>query len=178
MNKLYPGPGFLIGLLFIVTSILVVAGMTWYAIIEKFWIAGLMAAMMIWFSYSTTEEFLKWFTMPAQRNVRVTSSDIQTGRDAKLVTELSEIQIGLLKTKKRVNFLPAGYDMTAVTKLAFKDGSTLRFRAGQGPFTTFSPFGRNLGERDVMELVDKLTFLRDVSGVQLKSAKIHELARK
>jgi hypothetical protein len=177
VTKIYPGPGFMIGVDFIMMPVLVCLSMAWYAVTAQLWIAGVVAAGIAWFGYSTTQELFAWFTVPPQKHLNLSESAIEAPGLTKLMGELKELQIAFLKTRKGVNFVPAGNDSTALAKMTFIDGTILRFRAGQGPFTTFSPFGRNLGEKDVEVLSSKIIAISQHTGITPKRGELHELAR-
>lgn len=177
MKKVFPGPGFLIGLLFIGLATLFGLVMAWYAFTEQHWIAAVFAIGMGWFGYSSVQEFFGWFAVPPQNEFSFTSDSVLVGSSQFPLSELVEVYIGVLKTRKYTNFVPAGHDVTAVSKLVFHRGTVLKIRAGQGPFTTFSPFGKNLGEEDVAALIKKLTKIRELTGIVPQRSEIQDLVR-
>lgn len=178
MRNIYRGPGFFIGILFIAISAFAGVLFAWCAVTAQLWLAAIFAAGMAWFGYSTAQEFLAWFAVPPQKFLNLSGDAIVAPGSVKLMSRLIELQISVLKTRKRVNFVPAGNDFTAFAKLTFIDGTILRFRAGQGPFTTFSPFGKNLGEVDVDTLVSKIVAISQLTGIETRRGEIHELARR
>jgi hypothetical protein len=175
MKKLYIGGGFFIGIFFVAMAPLMALLMAWYAFDQKLWIAGLFAVGAAWFGWSSYQEFIAWYTIPPPKLLKLAGETIEAPGLIKQKAELKELHIGVLKTRKTVNFVPAGHDMTALVKLVFRDGTVLRFRAGQGPFTTFAPFGRNLGESEVEALASKVLLIRGGTGVMPKRGDISEL---
>lgn len=175
MRKLYKDSSFYSSSVFLVIPIVVFIGMLALVLSAKMWLAAGLLAVALWVLFAKARRFYAWYAIPPQTMLELVGDTINTPDGNRRMSDIAKMELGILKIRKRMNYMATGENLSSVVRISFSDKSWAEFRAGPHLFPIFSAMAGDFGADDVADLNRKIDAISQRTGIATEGASIADL---
>jgi hypothetical protein len=133
-----------------------------YAVLEWNLVYALVGCAFLWITYELSKSAVAASKFAPWQRLSIENGSMRFAGQQRLLSDVTTIRYALGYTKKSVNLMPSGTDVTGLLMLEFADGSKWLFRSGVGVITVIDG---NRGAEDTKMMVRVMLAISRANGV-------------